>query len=53
MFWRAAPLCLLLLVGCSAPTQDFNSEVVPIGNFRLGQIVPRAEAELTKGPFSR
>ena len=53
MFWRAAPLCLLLLVGCSAPTQDFNSEVVPIGNFRLGEIVPRAEAELTKGPFSR
>ena len=53
MFWRAASLCLLLLAGCSAPTQDFNSEVVPIGNFRLGEIVPRAEAELTKGPFSR
>jgi hypothetical protein len=53
MFWRAASLCLVLLVGCSAPTEDFNSEVVPIGNFRLGQIVPRAEAELTKGPFSR
>ena len=53
MFWRASSLCLLLLVGCSASTQDFNSKVVPIGNFRLGQIVPKAEAELTKGPFSR
>ena len=53
MVWRMAFICLLFLAGCSSPTQDFQTKLVPIGNFRLGQIVPRADAELTKGPVSR
>ena len=53
MVWRVAYTCLLLLAACSSPTQDFQTKLVPIGNFRLGQIVPRADAELTKGPVSR
>ena len=53
MVWRMAFICLLFLAGCSSPMQDFQIKLVPIGNFRLGQIVPRADAELTKGPLSR
>jgi hypothetical protein len=53
MVWRMAFICLLFLAGCSSPIQDFQTKLVPIGNFRLGQIVPRADAELTKGPVSR
>ena len=53
MVWRVAYTCLLFLVACSSPTQDFQTKLVPIGNFRLGQIVPRADAQLTKGPLSR
>ena len=53
MVWRMAFTCLLFLAGCSSPTQDFQVKLVPIGNLRLGQIVPRADAELTKGPLSR
>jgi hypothetical protein len=53
MVWRVAYTCLLFLAACSSPTQDFQTKLVPIGNFRLGQIVPRADAELTKGPLSR
>tara|TARA_B100000787_G_scaffold78994_1_gene58157 strand:- start:280 stop:882 length:603 start_codon:yes stop_codon:yes gene_type:complete len=53
MVWRVAYICLLFLAACSSPTQDFENKLVPIGNFRLGQIVPRADAELTKGLLSR
>jgi hypothetical protein len=53
MVWRMAFMCLFFLAACSSPTQDFQTKPVPIGNFRLGQIVPRADAELTKGPLSR
>ena len=53
MVWRAAYIYIFVLAACSPPTQDFDSRLVPIGNFRLGQIVTRAGAELTKGPLSR
>ena len=53
MDWRASYICFLFLAACSPLTQDFNARIVPIGNFRLGQIVTRADAELTKGPLSR
>ena len=53
MVLRVVFICLLFLAACSSPTQDFDSRLVPIGNFRLGQIVARAAAELTKGPLSR
>ena len=44
---------LLLSAACATPTRDLTEEIVPIGNFRLGQLVPRAEAQLAKGPLSR
>ena len=44
---------LLLSAACAATTGDLTEEIVPIGNFRLGQLVPRAEAQLAKGPLSR
>ncbi|MDA7461432.1 hypothetical protein N8914_05425 [Planktomarina temperata] len=44
---------VLLSAACAAPTRDLAEEIVPIGNFRLGQMVPRAEAQLAKGPLSR
>ena len=44
---------LLLSAACAAPTRDLTEEIVPIGNFRLGQLVPRAEVQLAKGPLSR
>ena len=53
MVWRSAYLCFLFLAACSPSTQDFDARLVPIGNFRLGQIVSRADDELTKGPLSR
>ena len=53
MIWRAAYIYIFFLAACSPPTQDFDARLVPIGNFRLGQIVMRAGAELTKGPLSR
>ena len=52
MIWRAVYI-FFFLAACSPPTQDFDSRLVPIGNFRLGQIVTRTDAELTKGPLSR
>ena len=54
MLMRFASVVLVLLsAACAAPTRDLNEEIVPIGNFRLGQLVPRAEAQLAKGPLSR
>lgn len=53
MVWRVAYVYLLFLVACSPPTQDFDAKLVPIGNFRLGQIIHSANIELTKGPLSR
>ena len=53
MIWRAAYIYIFFLAACSPPTQDFDSRLVPIGNFRLGQIVTRTDAGLTKGPLSR
>ena len=44
---------LLLSAACTAPTRDLTEEIAPIGNFRLGQLVPRAEVQLAKGPLSR
>ena len=44
---------LLLSAACAAPTRDLTEEIMPIGNFRLGQLVPRAEVQLAKGPLSR
>ena len=53
MVLRVAYIGLLFFAACSQPTQDFDAKLVPIGNFRLGQIVTRTDAELTKGPLSR
>ena len=44
---------LLLSSACATPTRDLTEEIAPIGNFRLGQLVPRAEIQLAKGPLSR
>ena len=46
-------IVLLLSAACTAPTRDLTEEIAPIGNFRLGQLVPRAEVQLAKGPLSR
>ena len=53
MAWRAVYMYCLLLVACTSQTQKFDSKPVPIGNFRLAQMVPRVGEELEKGPFSR
>ena len=53
MAWRAVYMYCLLLVACTSQTQKFDSKPVPIGNFRLAQMVPRVGEELAKGPFSR
>jgi len=53
MVLRLAYICILFFTACSPPTQDFDAKLVPIGNFRLGQIVTPTDAELIKGPLSR
>lgn len=50
---RLALLILLFLSACASPTKDLDGTVVPIGNFRAGQLIARADAEMTKGPLSR
>ena len=49
----ASVVVLLLSAACATPTRDLTEEFVPIGNSRLGQLVPSAEVQLAKGPLSR
>ena len=54
MLMRFVSVVLVLLSAAwAAPTRVLAEETVPIGNFRLGQMVPRAEAQMANGPLSR
>lgn len=47
----ALAFCLIFLAACARPTLEEAPE--PIGDFRLGFLVPVASPNLTKGPASR
>lgn len=43
----------VLLSACSSSKEDFSRPLVPIGNFRLGQVIGQANSEPRKGLLSR
>jgi len=45
-------IVMVVLASCSA-TGDLDAPVKPLGNFKMGLIVPKAAADLQKGPLSR
>ncbi len=44
---------LTFVLACCSATGDLAGPVEPLGNFKMGLIVPKAAADLQKGPLSR